>query len=180
MMAQRCAKVLLVAVALLASTSPRFATAEEETAKKAKTSALDLGKVEESESKAKMEDPNGGYVGGLGSFVVSKDGHSGGLLVVHNHPDTKSAALGHTKLTYKGAKRLGNVDGYVFETQWDGKAYPSKMFFSAEKVYFGGGVNAFIAADYRESTGWAWKLHPLRKMAVVKDSASKASTSSKD
>ena len=77
-------------------------------------------------------------------------------------------ALGRSKLTCEGAKRLGNVDGWVFKTEWDGKVYPSKIFFSAEKVYFGGGVNAYIAADYREKTGWVWKMLPLRRMELTK------------
>ena len=172
MVSQRCAKVLIVVVGVLAFPAFHSATAEE--AKEgAKTPALMVGKVEESETKNKMEDPNFGYVGQLGSFTATNDAQAVGLLVVHNYPDTKSIALGQTKLTYEGAKRLGNVDGYVFKTQWDGKNYPSKIFFSSEKVYFGGGVNAFIAADYREGTGWAWKFHPLRKMSIVKNTASK-------
>jgi hypothetical protein len=29
-------------------------------------------------------------------------------------------SLGRTKLTYEGPKRLGNIDGWVFRTEWDG------------------------------------------------------------
>lgn len=177
MMGHRSAKVLIATAALLALVVSRTATAEE-AKDEGKTCTLAVGKVEEAEAKTKLEAPNFGYVGQLSSFVANGSGHAGGLLVVHNHPDTKTHALGHTKLTYKGAKRLGNVDGYVFETQWDGKQYPSKIFFSSEKVYMGGGVNAYVAADFREDTGWAWKFLPLKRMNLVANGTTK-STSSK-
>jgi hypothetical protein len=133
-----------------------------------KSVRIELGKVEESDTKADMPEPNFGYVGDLGSFVVSKGGEAEALIVVHQYPKTEVKALGRTKLTYEGTKRLGNVDGWVFKTEWDGKTYPSKIFFSSEKVYFGGGMNSYIAADYREGTGWAWKLLPLRRMEILK------------
>ncbi len=59
------------------------------------------------------------------------------------------------------------MDGWVFQTDWDGKANPSKVFLSAQPIYFGGGIRGFIAADYREGTGWAWKLHPLKRMELL-------------
>src|SRR5208337_1569274 len=87
--------------------------------------------------------------------------------VVHHYPHQEQLGLGCTKLKYQGAKRLGNVDGWVFATDWDGKHYPSRVFLSAEKVYFGGGVQAYIAADYRMETGWTWKMLPLRRMELA-------------
>jgi hypothetical protein len=131
--------------------------------------SLQLGKIEEMETKSKLSEPQFGYVGQLGSFTVCKEGQAMGAIVVHSYPNTEKSALGCTKLTYEGTKRLGNVDGWVFKTEWDGKGYPSKIFFSAEPVYFGGGINAYIAADYRDESGWAWKLHPLRRMEIVKN-----------
>jgi hypothetical protein len=156
---------LMLALTVVAICATRIAVADDAAA--AKPVALDLGKIEETEAKEKLEAPNYGYMGGLGSFVATKE-HGEGMIVVHNYPDTSKLALGTTKLTYEGTKRLGNVDGYVFKTQWDGATYPSKIFLSAEKVYFGGGVSAYIAADHREKTGWVWKLHPLRRMDVLK------------
>jgi len=157
--------VLGLAAFALVGSSP----AEEPKASKGIT--LELGKIEESEPKSSLDAPEYGYVGNLGSFVASKESEALALLVVHQYPDTSKSALGRSKLSYEGPKRLGNVDGWVFKTEWDGKAYPSKVFFSAEKVYFGGGVNAYIAADYREKSGWVWKLHPLRRMELAKKSA---------
>jgi hypothetical protein len=45
--------------------------------------------------------------------------------------------VGQTKLRYIGAKRLDEIDGYVFQTDWHGKAYPSKVFFSVHKELHG-------------------------------------------
>ena len=171
MMWQKSMKLLLVAFGLLAFTALYAADPEPKEGNKGIT--LELGKVEESEAKAKLDNPNYGYVGELGSFVVTKNARAMGLIVVHQHPDTSSMALGRTKMTFEGAKRIGNIDGWVFKTDWDGKAYPSKIFFSSERVYFGGGINAYIAADYREGTGWAWKMLPLRRMSPVKDDNAK-------
>jgi hypothetical protein len=132
---------------------------------------LDTRKIEEAEPKNRLEEPRFGYVGDLGTFVaVSKNapGHEAMAgFVVHQYPNQDRLALGCTKLRYEGAKRLGNVDGWVFVTEWDGKTYPSKVFLSAQPVYFGGGMTAYIAADYRESTGWAWKLLPLRRVELA-------------
>lgn len=132
---------------------------------------IDTRKVEESEPKNRLEEPHFGYVGELGTFVaVSKNanGHEAMAgFVVHHFPLQERLTLGCTKLRYEGPKRLGNVDGWVFNTEWDGKMYPSKVFLSAQKVYFGGGVIEYIAADYREGTGWAWKLLPLRRMELT-------------
>ncbi len=175
MTAQRFTKLLSAAFGLLAITVLYAAAAEPKEDKKEgqkdgqKGIALELGKLEEAEAKTKLDDPNYGYVGQLGSFVATKNAQATGLLVVHQYPDTSITALGRTKMTYEGAKRLGNVDGWVFKTEWDGKTYPSKIFFSSERVYFGGGVSAYIAADHREGTGWVWKLHPLRRLPMVKD-----------
>jgi hypothetical protein len=171
MMSQRSTQLLSVALGVLAFTALHAAAKEPKAGQKG--IALELGKLEETEARTKLENPSYGYVGQLGSFVATKDAEAMGLLVVHQHPDLASKALGRTKLTCEGAKRLGNVDGWVFKTEWDGKAYPSKIFFSSERVYFGGGVNAYIAADYRDETGWVWKLHPLRRMPMVKDGATK-------
>src|SRR5262249_34724105 len=163
-MVKAARKFLLVVLAALALAALWPLTAEEPRS----GVALQLGTVQETEAKARIGEPNYGYVGQLGSFVVSREQPSLGLIVVHNFPDTETMSLGRTELTYEGSKRLGNVDGWVFKTQWDGKAYPSKIFFSAEKVYFGGGVNAHIAADYRDKTGWGWEPHPLRRVEPPK------------
>src|SRR5580658_11300412 len=128
-----------------------------------------LGKLEEADSSSTMNDPNFCYVGELGSFEVTTKDDAEGMIVVHNYPDTSKQALGTTKLQFLGSKRIGNVDGWVFKTQWDGENYPSKIFFSADQVYFGGGVSAYIAGDYREGTGWVWKLLPLRRTELVQN-----------
>lgn len=159
---------ILVAVLGLLVLAPARPMSADESKGDAKATVLQLGKVEEAEAKANPGDPEYGYEGHLGSFVATKGPDAIGLIVVHDYPDTGKRSLGKTKLTYEGAKRLGNVDGWVFKTSWDGKTYPSKVFFSSEKVYFGGGVDAFIGADYREEIGWVWKLQPLRRMGLVK------------
>lgn len=163
-MSRTSLRILLVALGALAVVATRPLSAEENNT----ALTLQLGTIQETEAKAKLPEPNFGYVGQLGSFYASRDNHPMALFVVHNFPDTENNALGRTPLTYEGARRLGNVDGWVFKTEWDGKAYPSKIFVSSEKVYFGGGVSAYIAADYREKTGWVWKLHPLRRMELAK------------
>jgi hypothetical protein len=133
-------------------------------------------KIEEAEPKARLEEPRFGYVGMLGTFqALGKN--SGGeepqaAFVVHQYPNQEKNALGCTKLRYEGPRRLGNVDGWVFKTDWDGKQYPSKVFLSAEKVYFGGGMESYIAADYRTETGWVWKLQPLRRVEILKKGSS--------
>ncbi|HEX3654584.1 MAG TPA: hypothetical protein VHV55_02190 [Pirellulales bacterium] len=127
-----------------------------------------VGKLDQKDTDGSIGEPQYGYVGALGSFQVTKDGGKG-MIVVHNYPDTATHALGETKLEYVGPKRIGDVDGWVFNTRWDGSQYPSKVFFSADPVYFGGGQTAYIAADYREATGWAWKLLPLRRMDLAQD-----------
>jgi hypothetical protein len=166
-MSRRFAAILVVALGVLAlsSTQPM---ADDDPKEDAKATVLHLGKVEETEAKVKLDEPTFGYEGHLGSFAVTKRSNAIGLIVAHDYPDTSKFSLGRTKLAFEGAKRLGNIDGWVFKTEWDGKTYPSKIFFSAQKVYFAGGVNAYIAADYREGTGWAWKLHPLRRMGLLK------------
>jgi hypothetical protein len=137
---------------------------------------LDIRKIEESEAKTKLEEPRFGYVGDLGTFVAvtkNANGHEAMAgFIVHQYPNQDRQSLGCTKLRYEGPKRLGNVDGWVFLTEWDGKAYPSKVFLSAQRVYFGGGTSEYIAADYREGTGWAWKLLPLRRVELMNKSAS--------
>jgi len=123
-----------------------------------KNISLQLGKLDEADASSTMDDPNFGYVGELGSFeVTTKDDAQG------------KRALGTTKLQFLGSKRIGNLDGWVFKTQWDGESYPSKIFFSADQVYFGGGVSGYIAGDYREGTGWVWKLLPLRRTELVQN-----------
>jgi hypothetical protein len=134
-----------------------------------KPASVQFGKLEETDATRTMSDPQFGYVGELGSFQAVASGEATGSIVVHNYPDTTKYALGSTKLNYVGPKRLGNVDGWVFKTQWDGEHYPSKIFFSADEVYFGGGESAYITADYREGTGWAWKLLPMRRMDLVQN-----------
>lgn len=130
--------------------------------------SVQTGKIEQREATGQIGEPSYGYVGALGTFEVSK-GDGKGMIVIHNYPDTSAFALGETKLEYVGAKRLGDIDGWVFNTRWDGSRYPSKVFFSSEQVYFGGGLNGYIAADYREATGWTWKMLPLRRMDLVQD-----------
>lgn len=137
----------------------------------AKGLMLGSGKLKEAEAKGSIGEPHYGYVGDIGIFEATTKAPAGeeslAVFVVHHHPHQHQVALGQTKLKYVGAKRLGNVDGWVFQTDWDGKYYPSKVFLSAEPVYFGGGTVRYIAADYRTDTGWAWKYVPLRRMAVV-------------
>ncbi|HZZ73309.1 MAG TPA: hypothetical protein VFE24_13725 [Pirellulales bacterium] len=123
------------------------------------------GKLEETEAAQTVEAPNFGYVGELGSFQASTKKSAVGMIVVHDYPDTANIALAQTKLSYLGAKRVGNVEGWVYTTEWDGEHYPSKIFFSNQEVYFGGGVMGYIAADYRQGTGWVWKMLPLRRMS---------------
>jgi hypothetical protein len=168
---------LLLAVAGLWLAAPATAAEPKESARAAADRAdapgisLDAKKVDESEAKGTLEEPHFGYVGALGTFEATTKAAGGmepaAMFVVHSYPDQGRLALGCTKLKYVGAKRLGDVDGWVFATDWDGKAYPSKVFVSAEKVYFGGGVIEYIAADYREGTGWAWKMLPLRRMDLA-------------
>jgi len=133
--------------------------------------SLTVQKVEESEAKTRLEEPNFGYVGNIGTFAATTKNSAGAEahanFVVHSYPRQDKLSLGCTKLKYEGAKRLGNVDGWIFTTEWDGKAYPSKVFVSAHKVYFGGGEQAYIAADFRTDTGWAWKMVPLRRMELT-------------
>jgi hypothetical protein len=132
-------------------------------------------KIEESDAKTRLEEPRFGYVGSLGTFqALGKN--SGGddpqaVFAVHQYPHHDRNALGCTRLKYEGPRRLGNVDGWVFKTDWDGKQYPSKVFLSAEKVYFGGGIENYIAADYRSETGWVWKYQPLRRLELLKKGA---------
>jgi hypothetical protein len=159
------AKLLLMALCVLALNSPRHGAAQDPG--QGKGIVLQMGKVEEADASSGLGEPNYGYEGHLGSFVATKDADAMALIVVHQNTDMEKASMGRTKLTYEGPKRLGNIDGWVFKTEWDGTVYPSKIFFSSEKVYFGGGVNGYIAADYRDNTGWAWKLHPLRRMGLV-------------
>lgn len=164
-MSRLSAKLLLMALCVLALNSPRNGVAQD--LGEGMGNVLELGKVEEAEATSRLGEPNYGYEGHLGSFVATKDANALALIVVHHYPDMEKVSLGRTKLTYEGPKRLGNIDGWVFTTEWNGTIYPSKIFFSSEKVYFGGGVNSYIAADYRNNTGWAWKLHPLRRMGLV-------------
>jgi hypothetical protein len=140
-----------------------------------KVVALMNGKVEETDAKTRLEEPRFGYAGMLGTFQALGKNASGeeaqAVFVVHQHPNHERNALGCTKLKYEGPRRLGNVDGWVFKTDWDGKQYPSKVFLSAEKVYFGGGMENYIAADYRTDTGWTWKYLPLRRLELLKKNA---------
>jgi hypothetical protein len=128
-----------------------------------------LGTLDEGEVSSDMGEPNHGYVGELGSFEASTKDDAEAMIVVHNYPDTSKFALGSTQLDYVGAKRIGNVDGWVFKTQWNGELYPEKIFFSSSEVYFGGGVSAYIAADYRQATGWVWKMLPLRRTELFQN-----------
>jgi hypothetical protein len=166
-MSRRFAAILVAVLGVLALSNTR-PMADDGPKEDSKGTVLHFGKVEETDAMVKLDEPNFGYEGHLGSFAVTKGSDGIGLIVVHDYPDTSKFSLGRTKLAFEGAKRLRNIDGWVFKTEWDGKSYPSRIFFSSQKVYFGGGVNAYIAADYREGTGWACKLHPLRRMGLVK------------
>jgi hypothetical protein len=158
-------KVLLYGTfALVAALAMQAVAVSEEGAKK--QISIEVTKLEEADAAAQIGEPNYGYVGELGAFCATKsEGH--GMIVVHNYPDTTKAALGAVQLSYVGPKRVGNVDGWVFKTQWDGKSYPSRIFFSAEEVYFGGGISAYIVADYRDGTGWVWKMLPMRRLEIL-------------
>jgi|GEM_PF-3962268 hypothetical protein len=126
-----------------------------------------MGKLDETDASAEMTEPNFGYVGELGAFQVTTHEGAEGMIVVHAYPDHNRIALAETKLDYEGPKRVGNVNGWVFKTKWDGTKYPSRIFFSSEQVYFGGGESAFIASDFREQTGWVWKMIPLRQTQLA-------------
>jgi hypothetical protein len=145
--------------------------ARESGARDGQAVSIDNHKIQEAEVKARLEEPNFGYVGDIGTFVVTTKNAAGreahADFVVHAYPDQDRVGLGCTKLKYDGAKRLGNVDGWVFTTEWDGKMYPSKVFVSAQRVYFGGGRQDYIAADYRTETGWTWKMIPLRRLPLA-------------
>jgi hypothetical protein len=156
----------IVALSLFAAVSISVALAGDTRDGPSKSIRPDMGKITESEPSAKMTDPNFGYEGHLGTFVATEK-KARCMIVVHEHPDTSKIALGNTKLVYEGTRQLNNVPCYVFKTEWDGKTYPSKVFLSSEKVYFGGGISGYIAADYRDASGWAWKLIPLRRMEIV-------------
>jgi hypothetical protein len=156
-----------VALGLFAALSMSMTLAGDTRDLPAKSIRPDMGKIAESTTSVKMPEPNFGYEGHLGCFVATAQGKARGMIVVHQYPDTAKIALGNTKLTYEGTTQLNNVSGYVFKTDFDGKQYPSKVFLSSEKVYFGGGISGYIAADYRDNTGWAWKLTPLRRMDIV-------------
>jgi hypothetical protein len=153
--------VVLPLAALL--TAP-FGYADEPT--QATPQPLSVGKVEESEAKGAMKEPMFGYTGMGGSFAVSKEGGYA-LFGVHGHPDYHTVKMGATKLKYVGPKRLAQVDGWVCQTDWDGKTAPSKIFFSAEPVYFGLGIHGYAVADYRDATGWAWKMIPLKRWPLM-------------
>ena len=92
---------------------------------------LDTKKVEESEAKGRLEEPHFGYVGELGTFEATAKSATGMRALGHVRcsllPRPRAVALGCTKLNM-WAKRLGDVDGWIFSTDWDGKAYPSKVF----------------------------------------------------
>ena len=145
---------------------------------------LTAQKIEESEAKGRLVEPHFGYVGDIGTFVATTKNAQGveahAAFVVHNFPEQENLALGCTKLKYQGPKHLGNVDGWVFMTEWNGKAHPSRVFLSAQKVYFGGGREGYIAADYREATGWAWKLIPLRRLELVGKGSARTGARSQD
>jgi hypothetical protein len=140
-----------------------------------KAVALMNAKIEETDARTRLEEPRFGYVGMLGTFqALGKNAaadEAQAVFVVHQYPNQEKNALGCTRLRYEGPRRLGNVDGWVFKTDWDGKHYPSKVFLSAEKVYFGGGIESYIAADYRTETGWMWKYQPLRRLELLKKNA---------
>ena len=155
---------IFVALGVVAALSMNPAVGDDDVV--AKSIHPEMGKISETEAAVKVPEPNYGYEGHLGCFVATKE-NARCAIVVHNYPDTSRIALGNTKLTYEGATQLNNVPGYSFKTEFDGKNYPSKVFLSSERVYFGGGITGYIAADYREGTGWAWKLVPLRRMEVA-------------
>jgi hypothetical protein len=163
-----------VALTLVAALSMGIAFAGDTRDGPTKSLRPDLGKIEEKTPSVKLPEPNFGYVGHLGSFVATASkGHC--MIVLHHYPDTSKISLGNTKLTYEGATQLNNVPGYCFKTEFDGKNFPSKVFLSSERIYFGGGINSYIAADYREGTGWAWKLLPLRRTDIVTAKSAEAS-----
>src|SRR5262249_35898908 len=134
---------LLLVLAGLAAVSLAPSWAAEPSAEKGVY--IDARKIEEAEPRTRLEEPRFGYVGELGTFVAvtkNANGHEAMAgFIVHQYPNQERLNLGCTKLRYEGPKRLGNVDGWVFATEWDGKAYPSKVFLSAQRVYFGGGVS---------------------------------------
>jgi hypothetical protein len=163
----------VAALGLVAALSLSMTHAGDTRDQPTKAMKLELGKIEEKECSAKLTEPNYGYEGHLGCFVATAS-KARCMIVVHHYPDTSKVSLGNTKLTYEGTVQLNNIPGYCFKTEFDGKNYPSKVFLSAEKVYFGGGISGYIAADYREGTGWAWKLQPLRRMDVVNAKSSAA------
>jgi hypothetical protein len=155
---------IVVALGVVAALSMSPAIGDDDVV--AKSIRPEMGKITETEAAVKVPEPNFGYEGHLGCFVATKE-NARCAIVVHSYPDTSKIALGNTKLTYEGATQLNNVPGYSFKTEFDGKNYPSKVFLSSERVYFGGGITGYIAADFRDGTGWNWKLVPLRRMEVA-------------
>ncbi len=108
-MSRLSAKLLLMALCVLALNSPRSGVAQD--LGEGMGNVLELGKVEEAEATSRLGEPNYGYEGHLGSFVATKDANALALIVVHHYPDMEKVSLGRTKLTYEGPKRLGNIDG---------------------------------------------------------------------
>jgi hypothetical protein len=168
-------QVLAIALVLLSFAvfplAQPFGAEPDEAGRKGQSVSLTTEKPQEAEAKTELRDPHFGYVGDIGTIVACAKAPAGmeahAAFVVHHYPNQEKIDLGCTRLHYEGAKHLGNVDGWVFKTEWDGKAYPSKIFVSAQKVYFGGGRQAYVMADYRTETGWAWKLVPLRRLELV-------------
>jgi len=161
-------KVMLYGVGgmlVLAAMAAQSLAASREDVKK--RVSIEVSKLDEADASAQIGEPNFGYIGELGAFNVTSRSKGQGLIVVHNYPDTSCNAVAAAELTYVGAKRVGNVDGWVFKTQWDGSSYPSRIFFSADEVYFGGGRSAYIVADYRDGTGWVWKMLPMRRLEIL-------------
>ena len=163
-MSRLSAKLLFMALCVLALNSPRNGVAQDRV--EGKGIVLELGKVVEEEASSRLGEPNYGYEGHLGSFVATKDANALALIVVHQYPDMEKMSLGRSKLTYQGPKRLGNIDGWVFRT--DGWHHLSvEDLLQLRKGLLRRWVNADIEADYRDKTGWAWKLQPLRRMELV-------------
>src|ERR1700761_7399401 len=107
------AKRVLGITAILAVLAVQMVSSAEELNRKHE--GPQMGKLEETDAATQIGDPNYGYVGNLGSFEVMAKGDSSGMIVVHNYPETTKFALGTTKLEYVGAKRIGDVDGWVFK-----------------------------------------------------------------
>ena len=114
-MSRLSAKLLLMALCVLALNTPRNGVAQDRV--EGKGIVLELGKVVEEEASSRLGEPNYGYEGHLGSFVAAKDANALALIVVHQYPDTEKIVAGSLQAYLRGSQAaweyrwLGVQDG---------------------------------------------------------------------